>query len=175
MPLDARGEQLLQDGLHDLLRMRLVREVKVASPAAGAELAAVVPGGVIWELLSVRFTFVTSAVVGTRKTNLRVIDGDGVSVASFGNMFNSAAGATFQSFYVAGYGAVNVLSDNIAPLADPPFVLLPSWQLQTSTVALDPADQYSAAVLTVRIWSESQIALNTKHIAQAVQSLTVDI
>jgi hypothetical protein len=150
-------ETLAALAAEELLRARLVRQINVPSPAAGVEWTQTVPGGVIWELLSVKLRLVTSAVVANRQTILQCRDQDDVILRAGSNNVNIPASST-QTVTFENVGATTNLGSVIQGLLpSPPFVLQSGWKVGTLTNGLDAGDQYSLVTLTVREWSEDEV------------------
>lgn len=115
-----------------------------ATPAAGAEVSIVVPGGEVWLVLAMSAQLVTSAVVANRAPSVVLDDGtrvmyrfgSGAAIpASTTTQVTAASDAVSQSS-VAGLGVVMAL-----PAAA---VLTAGWRMRTITQLIDVGDQYSA-------------------------------
>lgn len=121
-----------------------------ADPAAGTEISVTVPDGEVWELLSIRFQFITSAVANNRRVLLSLTDGtDEFS-------FTAAPGTQAQSktfeYSFTSYGAnVDGGADDVisAPLGSRPPVLRAGDVIRTVTKRKDAGDNFSAPVLYV--------------------------
>lgn len=166
---------LTRAGLYELLRLRLVRVVPIPAPGAGAEVVATVPAGVVWELLTLRYRFATSAVVANRASRPVVRDADGNSVAAIVTPFTQAASSTLDYDYLAGLG-VNVGGGPTSqPLPAPPIVMLTGWTVRTVTANIDAGDSYTLASVTVREWSPDQVAAQAQWLGrQLPTSITLD-
>lgn len=139
--------------LYELLRQRLVKEVPVAQPAAGAEWSQAVPAGVAWEVLSVAEVLVASAVVANRSPSVQAVDPNGTGALRIPAGVTAAAGSTNRISFAAGYGDHLNSGAFSAGLPDPPIFVPAGWSLSSLTSALDVGDQYSAVILIVREWS----------------------
>lgn len=137
----------------ELLRQRLVRNVVVPTPAAGAEWNQVVPAGVTWELLSAYYVLTTSAVVGNRSLTLQVRDPDGnryVRIYNGGSVTPSTAAPVS---WLAGLGAIAAGSLLGMALPGPAIPMPAGHQIGSLTSGMDVADAYTAIILSVREWS----------------------
>lgn len=161
---DALIDSLINAGLYDLLRLRLVREIPLPQPLAGAEVRAVVPGGVIWEVLALRSTLTTSAVVANRVASVAITDADGVLTQRYFSTRSQAASGGAAYTFAAGLGASVANSGSDDPMPAPPPVALAGWTVATLTALLDVGDQWSSGVLLVREWSPQQIAVQAQWI-----------
>lgn len=149
------GAQAL--ALYELLRQRLVREVPVAAPGAGAEWTVPVPSGAAWELLSVRDQLVTSAAAANRVATLRLRDADGTELWRIPPVAVQAAAATVRRSYLPAFGYSTAVEHETLGLPAGPQFLATGWQLGSITALLDVADQYSGIVLVVREWSATAV------------------
>lgn len=129
---------------------RILRTIKVANPAAGADFVFTVEGGRIWQPVAVRALLTTSAAVANRVVNLNVTDGNdtlatlpnqGPQVASQVDAYTWADGYDLAGGSIAAVGSV---ATGLPPLALPA-----GYTLRGSTLALDVADQWSACTLFV--------------------------
>jgi hypothetical protein len=153
----------------ELLRLRLVRTLMVPSPGAGQELNAQVPGGVVWEILELAYTFATSAVVGGREPALRFANADGIHVFRSTIGGTQAASLTQRYNYAAGIGGPVIATNGVGMLPNPPLVMMPESLIASSTVNLDAGDVYSAIALTVREWTPEAIRTQAEWIAKRVR------
>lgn len=126
-----------------------LRQVLVATPAAGAEWVITGPGQGLWRVVSVAFTLTTDATVANRGVVLVVDDGTTV-------IARTGAGAVQAASLTQNYGAAVGTHTGAAgtalnvPLHNPYGVLLqPGWRLRTETVNLQAGDQYSAIAALV--------------------------
>lgn len=140
-------------GLYELLRQRLQKEILVVAPAVGVEWSATVPPGSTWELLTVRHSITTSAVVANRIPGLRVTDSDGGFVLRIPPSGQVAASSSQGLSFASGIGGWVNLGEMVSPLPSPPILLPSGWIIRSLTSALDVGDQYAASILTVREWS----------------------
>lgn len=140
-------------GMFELLRQRLVREIVVAPPAAGAEWSQTVPPGAAWEPLSILEAFTTSAVVANRTPRIRVSDPDGGLVSRVASTIVQAASGTNRYTFLPTVTAS--VTANAATIVLPlPAVLIPSgWVIASDTSTIDVGDQYTGVILVVREWS----------------------
>lgn len=170
---DEQTGMLLARGYYELLRLRLLRTIAVASPAAGAEIVALVPGGVFWEVIALRATLTTSAAVANRLPVLQLRDTDSRIAYEFPGAAVQAASLAVSYSWSSGYGTSTAVSGQQLPLPAPAPVVLAGGTVRTVTTLLDVADQWSAVVLTVREWSPSQIQQHADWIGR--QQLTAEL
>lgn len=147
----------LGDAAMRLLEQRLVKLIPVASPTAGNEIIAKVPGGVMWEILHFRALLTTSAVVATRLPKLAYRDPDLVTRVTYPSAVSQAASLVNNFDWDAGIGATVSATGIANPLSTPPIPLPSGWTVITATGLLDVGDQWSAVSLLVREWSEDQV------------------
>jgi hypothetical protein len=146
----AEGARSL--ALFELLRQRLVREVPVPNPAAGADFVATVPAGKTWELLSAFGLLTTSAAVANRDVRPRLTDPSQAVVWELPFLFDQVASSASRYGWIAGASVVG--------LPSPPAVLPENFSFRVSTLGLDVADQWSGVVLMVREWSMHTVIQN---------------
>lgn len=117
---------------------------QVAAPAAGAEFTLRAPGQGIWRVMSLAFTFVTSAVVANRRVSLLADDQTDVWFAAVSTVDLTATSTTRLSAY-QGAAATGV-AGSIVTVALPQdgLLLMPGYRLRSSTAGIDAGDQYSA-------------------------------
>lgn len=163
---DELTRALVERGLFELLRHRLIRSVSVASPAAGAEWTQAVPAGVSWELLLVRHTLTTSAVVATRFPGVALLDFDGNVATVFPPQAGQAASIAAAHLFIAGLGYSVATAGPVAGMATPPFPVPGGMSLKSSTPGLDAGDQYTAVRLLVREWSAQQVVAQVQWIGR---------
>lgn len=156
------GAGVLELGLFELLRLRLLRPLTFPAPGAGAELVINAPGDATWELLSLRFTFTASAVVANRHPALVIADPDGKEFMRFDPQVVIAAAGVVDINFRAGLGYVQVANPTLFGLPDHPMAILPGWQIKTTTALLDVADAYSNVRLMVREWEEHRTLAQIK-------------
>jgi hypothetical protein len=155
-----------------LLELRLVKPVKINSPAAGADWIATVPGGVIWEVLSIKATLVTSAIVANRNAVLRVTDADTNVLYSIAPAASQAASSNFQYSWIQGLGTSLSSNGLQNPLPTPPVPLSNGFVVRAATTLLDVGDQWSGITLMVREWSETDVVQEMMEIDAQLSSLT---
>lgn len=155
----------LQHALVELLRQRLVTEVIIPSPAAGADFVQAVPAGEIWELLSASYRLTTSAVVANRRSSLRVRDPNGRLI----DQDDAAAvqAASLAVDYVYDLLAAPPVSQVVQsmPLPAPFIPLPPGFVIGSVSQLLDVGDQYSNITLMVRQWSIHEVEQNASWLA----------
>lgn len=155
----------LQHALAELLRQRLVTEVIVPNPGAGAEVSQVVPAGEIWELLSASYRLTTSAVVANRRSSLRVRDTNGRLIDQDDAAAVQAASLAVDYVYdlLAAPPVAQVVQS--MPLPAPFLPLPPGFVVSTITQLLDVGDAYSNITLMVRQWSTHEVEQNAAWLA----------
>jgi hypothetical protein len=153
---------VLELALMELLRCRLLRPQVIPNPGAGVELAIAAPGDATWELVSLRLTFVASAVVANRHPSLVLADPDGKEYLRIDPQLVVAAAGQIDVNFAAGLGYVQAANPTLFGLPGDPFRILPGWTLKTSTALLDVGDAYSNVRLIVREWEEHRTLEQTR-------------
>lgn len=120
-------------------------------PAANTEVSQTVPGGQIWELLSVNVTLVTDATVANRQVTLVIDDGVNI-VAQVTAQPTQAASLTYNyTFSVGGVDRAAVVGTNVLVPLPGPLALPAGFRIRTVTTLRAATDNYGAAtVLAVR-------------------------
>lgn len=132
--------------LRDAIRRRIVR---IADPAAGAEISITVPGGEIWVVESLRLRFVTAALGATETVRVGVTDG---SVEYFRTVAATTQAASTTRTYCAfsGSAGAQATTDHIPVPWPTKGLILPSGHvIATSTDGIATGDQYSQIRLAV--------------------------
>lgn len=155
-----------------LLEERFTIPLVVTVPAAGADWVVKVPGGSVWELLSVRATLTTSAVVANRVPQLNYLDADGQPYASFPAGGNTPASSNFAFNWVQGIGYQNAVNPFVIGLPATPIPLSPGFRITVATVGIDVTDQWSTIRMLVRQWSEAEIAQECVELVEQFDSFT---
>lgn len=168
---DELTERLIYCGYEELMRQRLVRPIQPAAPIAGAEFTAQVPGGTVWELLSVFGILTTSATVANRMPALIVRDADGVQLERISASTNEAASTTVSWWWGVGLGAENTSNGISTPLPTPPIPMQAGWTLTSSTANLDATDAWSKVVLIVRQWSPVDVIQAAQWVSRLGETL----
>lgn len=131
-----------------------IRAIGGATPAAGNDVAEVVPTGARWELLSFRATLTTSATVANRYPSMWLDDGTneffisnggGPEAASDAEVHVWVQGVPISSAFLIGR-ALNPLPTGIR--------LGAGFRIRTQTNGLQATDQWSAVRYLVREWLE---------------------
>lgn len=131
----------------------IVREVTIASPAAGAQPAdQTVPAGTTWELLSYSYQLAASVAAANRFPHLKITDAADVYLAGDGAGSALTASTTTQVSFTRGVATVmaNVVATAASRLeiAVPyPGLIQPGWKVKSDILALDAAD----AITNVRM------------------------
>lgn len=127
-----------------------IRTIVGTDPAAGQEISETVPNGVRWEIISLRFQFVTDAAVANRV--VRLIADNGVSIFwLISANYTQTAGIGNNYSWVPGFITANNLSDTVTaiPLK---IILAAGYRLRTATTNIQAGDNHGAPVLVVREW-----------------------
>lgn len=132
-----------------------VRMIQGTDPAAGAELAEILPFGVRWELLSFVVRLVTDATVGTRFVFLQIELPNPVPPLNFSASNVQPASQTFDYTWAAGlpYGIQLPSAFPQAPLSTP-LLLTGGGTIKTRTFGLFAGDNFGAPLYQVREWLE---------------------
>lgn len=125
---------------------RYARRITIPAPAAGADWSTVVPGGRLWELLSVFGSLTASAAAVTRRPRLIINDGSGSATQLPANT-NLAASTT--NVYTWAQGATSVSAGTDSCMGIPDMFLPAGWTISAATLNLDVADQWSAVQILV--------------------------
>lgn len=139
--------------------------IPISNPAAGSDIKIVVPGGVMWRLISLRAKLTTSSAVANRLVGFQLDDGNPGYTASPAyetdqDTTNLAASSNRVFELITAHAAnleTNVLiSGNVSATRFfvPEFVilqmgLLPGHRLLSKTTAIDVGDQWSNVQLFV--------------------------
>lgn len=123
--------------------------VRPGQPSAGAAFTRRVDGRAYEQVVSVRATVTTSAVVANRVPTVEFADGDGTVFASFRSATVIAAGTT-DTVQWAYTGDHEATGDNAAGFDPLPGILLPSgYRINVTLSNLDAADQISDLALMI--------------------------
>ena len=127
-----------------------IRSITGTDPAADTEIIETVPARRRWKILSIRFLLTTDANVADRINNLTIDDGT-IALLYLVPPSVHPASTSFR------YNYANFDSPQ-APLNDqyliqlPPLILSPGYRIQTSTINMQAADNYTAPQLLVEEW-----------------------
>ncbi len=131
----------------------VIRSIAGTDPAAGAEIAEVVPANARWQLDTVRVELVTDATVANRTVTLIVDDG-ATTLASVTASAAQAASLTRQYQAYASGGAPR-LDGTVFYLPIPPeLMLMGGFRVRTSTAGIVAGDNFGAPQLLVEEWIE---------------------
>lgn len=125
---------------------RYWRRVTIPAPAVGTDWSQVVPGGRLWELLSIFGSLAASAAAVTRRPRLTVNDGAGVALQIPANT-NLAASTT--NTYTWAQGATSTSAGTDSCMGIPDMYLPAGFTIAAATLNLDVGDQWTAIQLTV--------------------------
>jgi hypothetical protein len=128
-----------------------MRVLSGTTPGAGQEISEVVPSGALWRLLALRFTYASSAAGAPRGVCVFYDDGATFYGTTQPQQLQAVSTAIAYSLG-AGYhlfaGAATVI--NLPGLID--HYLPAGFRIRTTTLGLDPGDQYSAIAYLVEEW-----------------------
>lgn len=121
-----------------------LQTVQVANPAAGQEFTLKSPGQGLWRVISLTFTFTTSAAVANRRVGLIGDDQTDVYFAGSSSV-DLTAGVGTRVCAFSGAVATGALG-GVVTIALPQggAILQPGHRLRSSTLNLDVADAYTA-------------------------------
>lgn len=135
-----------------------------ANPAAGAEVAEVVPANTVWKLNAISVVFVASAQAANRLPYLVVDDGSTVYLVRAKEDLPITAGLTRTIAWIQGNELTATVSEALAdgaatviwllklPAGERSLYLWPGYRIRTLTTALDAADDYAAPKYNVEEW-----------------------
>lgn len=127
-----------------------------ANPAAGANLAFVLPASYRYQIMAVRLTLLTSGVVANRNCILRITDATPTILTEVISLLNHAAATTnIYIFCDQGYSHTAAFADRIINGIPCRMSCPPGWIISTLVNNMDAADQISAVAITVHRWEES--------------------
>lgn len=122
----------------------LVTVTTGTDPAAGAEWSQTVPAGESWQLTSIRFSLVTSAVVANRIPSI-VFDNGVTVVGRYATAASQAASLTTTYTGSVDTPSSALLGTEVV-IAIPRMILPSGYRIRSLTTAIDVADDYSAPV-----------------------------
>lgn len=137
------------------------RIVQVQAPAAGADWAVTVPGGVQWRILSGMATLTTSVVAGNRAAHSRVIV-DGIIV--WDAAFSAASGPSETDAYPIVIGGADeqvYVTNGLVSLWYQDSFYPQGAVIGTHTSSIDVADQWSGVVLWIEEYYFTNPQLST--------------
>lgn len=122
------------------------------NPAAGAEISITVPLGVQWLLRSIRYVLTTAVAVSNRFSTLQLADGAGHVFAQISGGGAQAASLVFDYTFANGLPVSS--NNNVNTNGLPTEARLPGgFVISTLTSGIQAADQYSAIVLELEIFT----------------------
>lgn len=128
----------------NLVAANLLTVTTGTDPAAGAEWSQTVPPGESWQINTIRYTLVTSAVVASRLTSITLDNGTTV-FARFPSTQTEPASLTNTYTASVDVASSGLLGTEI--LISLPRIILPSgYRIRSLTTAIDVGDDYSAPV-----------------------------
>lgn len=138
--------QAVADNSHP---QRVLRVIKAAAPAAGADPVFTIPGQTVCRPISIIGTLVTSAVVAARRVAMQVTDGNDVLGIALGGITQAASLTTQYSFFGSGNNSAAVAGQPLIASGMPDFVLPPGFTIGFKTGLIDVGDQWGASLLWV--------------------------
>lgn len=124
--------------------------VRLPQPAAGGGFTYTVDGRYYERVLSIRFTFDTSAVANTRYGFVGVYDADGSLVAEVQAIATMPEGAEARVNLMVGCPVVSMGNGGDSEGFLPDLLLPPGWSWRARVTAEDAADQFSGVVVLVQ-------------------------
>lgn len=165
------GESFRDEAMRRMLDARLVEKLVVANPAAGSELSVTVPGGEVWEFLSLCVQLQTSGVVSARSITLVFDDGTDI-VGQYGMQDVQNAGNLVRYTFAAEMGFSKTTYSLNSIYGVIPRQWLPGgWRARTLTANLDAGDDYTSPVIVVRRYSPGDLIAFAKDIAAEIESV----
>ena len=117
-------------------------------PAAGAEISVTVSGRAIWQVHAITAALVTDGNAANRVPHF--VFGDGTNtIYEVASLAAHTASLTVRYSLTAGIAGDAQIAAGAVVLPIPPLVLLPGWQMTTSTDAIVAGDNWGAPVLYV--------------------------
>lgn len=154
----ALSETYLSEALKRLFDARMLQSVIGGDPAAGAEISVTVPGGEFWEVLSVVYTFVTSAVVSNRRSVLVFDNGTLTNLRSNTATDQTASLTVIYTFAGVGARANDLAQGDAMGMLPTPVYCAPGSRIRTATLNLDAGDNYGAPTIYARRYSPTDLA-----------------
>jgi hypothetical protein len=153
--LDLPGAEILAPQSYpDVYSRTNVIGIVPPKVAAGADITATVPVGVIWNVVSLSATFTASAAVANRTISFQVKAQDGSVVYQYALNTALTAGQIlvleFSEDVVTiptGYSTTNSV---VSPLPSTWFP--PGWSFGTNTLSIQAGDQWSGLGLWIQEW-----------------------
>lgn len=133
----------------------VIRVVTGTDPAAGAEVSETVPTGARWELLSVRYTLVTSAVAGARRSRLVLTTPGSAVFVSLLPATTQAASDNLPYLWAPNLPSASIATTGLQQPLTQRAILPAGAMLGTSTQAVDAGDNYADVTFAVREWLEA--------------------
>lgn len=141
------------------------RVVSFSQPAAGAGATLTAPGAFLWEFVTCRFTFTTSATVANREVLFGVDDG----ITSFYQRASGYAQAASLTWFYRygvdlGVDSRSAVNGDVLSLSLPRFYLLPGWRILLTVTNIQAGDQ---------IFTPSLLVLQRPNVREDVSALTL--
>jgi len=129
-----------------------IRSVVIANPGAGIEIIQIVPGGVAWEPITLRATYVASATAATRVPRLVFNDAAGREFARMPNLLQVLATQSVIHTWGAGINSRQSAGGLLEIGTDWPnrVFIGPGGRLQTTTQLIQAGDTWIDVTLSVR-------------------------
>lgn len=120
------------------------------NPAPGSVWAHKADGRFNERVLSITYTFTTSAVVANRSIVVNLIDNNGVVIAQVPGSFGLAAGSVTTDFFMRGAPAFHYSQVVNTYQFLPDFMMPPDWSWQPAVVGLDAGDAFTGIAVMVQ-------------------------
>jgi hypothetical protein len=131
-----------------------LRSISVGNPAAGAEWSLTVPTNARWRVQAANSLFTASAGVANRVPECNLDDGANSFFIGEPNSVVVALGAPQVTFASTVPTAVANVADVTASIPSPAY-LLAGHRINSRTLNIQAADQYSAIFVNVEEWIET--------------------
>ncbi len=127
-----------------------IKSITGTNPVAGAEILATVPDRRRWRLLAFYFQFTTDATVADRIVTINFTDGTSVFYRISYTAAHTASSS--KTYALAHIGTPQFEAQGRRVLPIPPFILAAGFIISTSTINIEPGDDYTAPQLLVEEW-----------------------
>ena len=132
----------------------IIRYVGGTNPAAGAEVAEVVPTNTRWRLISVFIRLTTDATVANRQAQIVIDDGTDLFYSIVAPIVT--ASILRNHLFIAGYSPLETAFDGNGHvrLPLPNLKMFQGYRITTNTINLQAGDDYAAPRMLVEEWIE---------------------
>jgi len=138
---------------HSLVPQWIARTVQGTNPAAGVEIAEVLPTGARWDLLAATMSLTTDATVIARRVFFRVELSTPTPPITVAAVADQTASQTILYTWAQNLAYASVAGYTVfqAPLPSP-MLLVGNGNFQTVTGLIQPGDNWAAPVYLIREW-----------------------